>query len=243
MYPSNQINGSAAAFNNIRTSLSLLEVLLRLTSLQQFQQQSHLSINDELLNFFLEESSATGAGGDEAHRQRTRAEARRRVGWDPYDESPVKRRGEEYQYQTEVAEGGWGNESAGWNGDLNGYDYDQSPRSLPIGPSSRRFHLRDGTGTPETTPMLLKDRSSRGSTSGSQSHMRHPFPQSPSTPCGPPKGREVYLRRRADEAGAGKKGSPLARPDTGVTDEGLGTSPGSLVERDEVSEKQAANSE
>ncbi|EED21166.1 RanGTP-binding protein [Talaromyces stipitatus ATCC 10500] len=86
-------------FNNIRTSLSLLETLLRLTSLQQFQQQSHLSITDELLNFFLEESSSTGAGGDEQHRQRVRAEARRKVGWDPYDESPLKRRGEDYQYQ------------------------------------------------------------------------------------------------------------------------------------------------
>ncbi|KAJ9273377.1 hypothetical protein DTO212C5_451 [Paecilomyces variotii] len=85
-------------FDNIRTSLSLLETLLRLTSLQQFQQQSHLSITDELLNFFLEESSTTGAGGDENHRQRVRAEARRKVGWDPYDESPLKRRGEDYQY-------------------------------------------------------------------------------------------------------------------------------------------------
>lgn len=92
--------------NAIRTSLSLLELLLRLTSLQQFQQQSHLSINDELLNFFLEESSTTGAGGDEAHRQAVRAEARRRVGWDPYDESPVKRRGEDYlQYPVAAATG------------------------------------------------------------------------------------------------------------------------------------------
>ena len=85
--------------NAIKTSLSLLELLLRLTSLQQFQQQSHLSINDELLNFFLEESASTGAGGDEHYRQALRADARRRVGFDPYDESPLKRRGEEYQYQ------------------------------------------------------------------------------------------------------------------------------------------------
>lgn len=83
---------------NIRTSLSLLETLLRLTSLQQFQQQSHLSISDELLNFFLEESSTTGAGGDEQHRQRVRADARGKVGFDPFDESPIKRRGEDYQY-------------------------------------------------------------------------------------------------------------------------------------------------
>jgi hypothetical protein len=39
--------------------LAVLFALLRLTSLQQFQQQSHLSISDELLNFFLEESSTT----------------------------------------------------------------------------------------------------------------------------------------------------------------------------------------
>ncbi|KAI5278280.1 hypothetical protein KEM52_004754, partial [Ascosphaera acerosa] len=83
--------------DSIRTSLSLLEMILRLTSLQQFQQQSHLAITDELLNFFLAESSTTGAGGDEHHRQRLRADARRKVGWDPYDESPLKVRGEGYQ--------------------------------------------------------------------------------------------------------------------------------------------------
>ncbi|KAE8554050.1 Ran-specific GTPase-activating protein 30 [Talaromyces marneffei ATCC 18224] len=99
---SHDLSASTASnplFHNIRTSLSLLETLLRLTSLQQFQQQSHLSITDELLNFFLEESSTTGAGGDEQHRQRVRTEARRKVGWDPYDESPLKPRGEDYQYQ------------------------------------------------------------------------------------------------------------------------------------------------
>ncbi|EFQ98395.1 ran-specific GTPase-activating protein 30 [Nannizzia gypsea CBS 118893] len=99
--PTSSLTVSNPLFNNIRTSLSLLETLLRLTSLQQFQQQSHLSITDELLTFFLEESSATGAGGDEHHRQRVRSEARRKVGWDPYDESPLKPRGEDYQYQNE----------------------------------------------------------------------------------------------------------------------------------------------
>ncbi|RMJ25143.1 RanGTP-binding protein, partial [Aspergillus sp. HF37] len=61
-------------------------------------QQSHLSISDELLNFFLEESSTTGAGGDEHHRQRVRAAARGKVGFDPFDESPIKRRGEDHMY-------------------------------------------------------------------------------------------------------------------------------------------------
>lgn len=84
----------------IRTSLSLLEMLLRLLSLQQFQQAPHLSIPDELLTFFLSESASTGAAAsDVQERKRLRSEARRRVGFDPYDESPVKRRGEDYQYQ------------------------------------------------------------------------------------------------------------------------------------------------
>lgn len=123
-------------FENIRTSLSLLETLLRLTSLQQFQQQSHLSISDELLNFFLEESSTTGAGGDEQHRQRLRHEARRRVGWDPYDESPVKRRGEDYQY--------------GWEpGSPSGYPREGEELYSP-GDISRGFQLRSRESTPET---------------------------------------------------------------------------------------------
>ncbi|KAJ5662095.1 uncharacterized protein N7477_009711 [Penicillium maclennaniae] len=123
-------------FENIRTSLSLLETLLRLTSLQQFQQQSHLSISDELLNFFLEESSTTGAGGDEQHRQRLRHEARRRVGWDPYDESPVKHRGEDYQY--------------GWEaGSPSGYPREGEEPYSPGG-MSRGFQLRSRESTPET---------------------------------------------------------------------------------------------
>jgi len=80
----------------IRTSLSLLEMLIRLTALQQFQQTSHLAIPDELLTFFLSDSSTVGAGGDPELRRRVRREARMRVGFDPYDESPIKRRGEAY---------------------------------------------------------------------------------------------------------------------------------------------------
>ncbi|CAN9121458.1 unnamed protein product [Alternaria sp. RS040] len=80
----------------VKTSLSLLEMLIRLTALQQFQQSSHLAIPDEFLNFFLSDSSTVGAGGDAELRRRVRREARMRVGFDPYDESPIKRRGEEY---------------------------------------------------------------------------------------------------------------------------------------------------
>ncbi|KAL4919877.1 putative RanGTP-binding protein [Aspergillus aurantiobrunneus] len=131
-------------FNNIRTSLSLLETLLRLMSLQQFQQQSHLSISDELLNFFLEESSTTGAGGDEQHRQRLRADARRRVGWDPYDESPVKRRGEDYQYSG-TPEGA----SIGYTRDSSEVPYTPTERS-------RGYQLGSRENTPETPSQVKR---------------------------------------------------------------------------------------
>lgn len=138
-------------FNNIRTSLSLLEMLLRLTSLQQFQQQSHLSISDELLNFFLEESSTTGAGGDEQYRQRLRSEARRRVGWDPYNESPIKRRGEEYQH-------------AGANGSTpDRYLSPADANNLALfspSPRVRPLDLRSRTATPEVQPVLQDTSSS-----------------------------------------------------------------------------------
>lgn len=91
-----QLQRPARVPSQIKTSLSLLEMLLKLTALQQFRQESHLAIEDELLNFFLEDSATAGAGPDKVYRQRMRQEAMRRVGFDPYDESPVKRRGEEY---------------------------------------------------------------------------------------------------------------------------------------------------
>lgn len=127
-------------FENIRTSLSLLETLLRLTSLQQFQQKSHLAISDELLNFFLEESSSTGAGGDEQHRQRLRSEARRRVGWDPYNESPVKLRGEDYQYR-------YGSESP------SSFARDGEQIYTP----ARGFEFSSREGTPETPSPLRRE--------------------------------------------------------------------------------------
>ncbi|KAL4768794.1 RanGTP-binding protein-domain-containing protein [Aspergillus nidulans var. acristatus] len=161
-------------FNNIRTSLSLLETLLRLTSLQQFQQQSHLSISDELLNFFLEESSTTGAGGDEQYRQRLRADARRRVGWDPYDESPVKRRGEDYQY------------SGTPEGMSVGYTRESS--EIPYTPSERTrgYQLLSRENTPETPSQmrrsvsraadLRRDSETRGSSAHTHERQRRGSP-------------------------------------------------------------------
>ncbi|KAK4158365.1 RanGTP-binding protein-domain-containing protein [Chaetomidium leptoderma] len=79
-------------FGSITSSLSLLEMLVRLTSLQEFQQTSHLAIPDHILTFFLEETSTTGLQG-EAHWQ-MRSEAKRRMGFDPYTDSLPKRDGE-----------------------------------------------------------------------------------------------------------------------------------------------------
>lgn len=130
----------------IKTSLSMLELLLRLTSLQQFQQQSHLSIPDELLNFFLEESASTGAGGDEHHRQAIRADARRRVGWDPYDESPLKRRGEEYLHNQQPH---YTQSQYSYNGSNTG---SPAQSRTPFSPNGLQTQTRSITGTPESRP-------------------------------------------------------------------------------------------
>ncbi|KIW24800.1 uncharacterized protein PV07_10491 [Cladophialophora immunda] len=189
--------------NSIRTSLSLLELLLRLTSLQQFQQQSHLSITDELLTFFLEESASTGAGGDEKYRQALRADARRRVGWDPYDESPVKRRGEEYQYQ-----GGY-------------YEGSTSLRS----PQSVNTSAGDG-GWVMSPPRSAGENVS----APRQVTMMSPSPSPAPSPIQTPgkAGRAGWLRREG--GGGSRKGSPL-RPQTALTDEGIGTSPASAMNK------------
>ncbi|OJD14642.1 hypothetical protein AJ78_05039 [Emergomyces pasteurianus Ep9510] len=218
-HPLQQPTLSNPIFNNIRTSLSLLETLLRLTSLQQFQQQSHLSITDELLNFFLEESSATGAGGDEHHRQRVRAEARRKVGWDPYNESPLKRHGEEYQQQYNGSDADfeldptrstpspatWKSRAAEWTPPLSG-TYPRSP-SESKQPGRRRRSLRRSTTPLEGPPDSAA-------------------PASPST-CPPRQAgrRPATLRKQQPQQ---KEGSSLVRPETVHTDEGLGTSPGSI---------------
>ncbi|EXJ89214.1 hypothetical protein A1O3_02280 [Capronia epimyces CBS 606.96] len=177
--------------NAIKTSLSLLELLLRLTSLQQFQQQSHLSIPDELLNFFLEESASTGAGGDENYRQALRAEARRRVGWDPYDESPMKKRGEDYQY------------------------YSPSPQPSP------------GNSAPHdvTSPWSPRDAQMRSSTAVAD-FQSSPSPRASPLPGDRGRGSRASWLKRKDE----RKGSPL-RPRTAVSDEGIGTSPASGVDK------------
>ncbi|KOS17301.1 Ran-specific GTPase-activating protein 30 [Escovopsis weberi] len=79
---------SRSPFGAIRTSLSLVEMLIRLAGLQEFQQASHLSIPDHILTFFLEETSTTGLTGEAMWR--ARREAEKRMGFDPYTDSPTR---------------------------------------------------------------------------------------------------------------------------------------------------------
>ncbi|RVX72436.1 hypothetical protein B0A52_03624 [Exophiala mesophila] len=214
-------------FNKIKTSLSLLELLLRLTSLQQFQQQSHLSITDELLNFFLEESASTGAGGDEAYRQHLRAEARRRVGWDPYDESPMKRRGEDYQYQNQYQAS-----SPYESGPGSGRRFPPSPDmestrgvtpSSPIDGNRRMISTGPGRWSPrDINPQTRSKMQFRDAPSPSPTPVPSPILTSTHPPSSGARTRS-WARREGDDM---KRGSPL-RPNTAVTDEGIGTSPAS----------------
>ena len=168
------------------------------------------------------------------------------MGFDPYDESPVKRRGEEYQlYQTRY-EGDGGGSQAEWDRD-HGNDGYGSPRpeyagergwttpltpSLPTHPHARN-HRPSLAKSPNAPPLLLKHRTqsssspSRGPTPEPSSYI-DPRPHLPSTPSEVGKGRPGVLRRdERDE----RKGSPLARMERGLEDEGLGTSPGSMFEK------------
>ncbi|PBP23213.1 RanGTP-binding protein [Diplocarpon rosae] len=200
----------------IRSSLSLLEMLIRLTALQQFQQASHLSIPDELLTFFLEESSTTGAGGDGEERRRTRREARQKVGFDPYDESPVKHRGEEYQYQHQAHDG-----YAYSRGGTPNREYDQHdgyPNASPLW--SRKQSQSMPPGSPE--PWLMRSHERSGSRRGTP-EVR---PSSPVSPYRPQRRAARPLDRVQLARGAGK-GSPLGRGVSVGTDSTLGTSPGS----------------
>lgn len=213
----------------IRTSLSLLETLLRLLSLQQFQQTPHLSIPDELLTFFLSESASTGAASNDVQeRKRLREEARRRVGFDPYDESPVKRRGEDYQYRGAEGTPQHWNHSCDEGGAYERYGSPlgySSPSHEDEGYGTYRTQTRStprtpSQSTPQTPPLHLEARS--------QSGTRERTLASPNGRYAPPRrwtdGRSGLNQGASD---AMRRGSPLARPGTGITDEGLGTSPAS----------------
>ncbi|KAL5350827.1 Ran-specific GTPase-activating protein 30 [Pseudogymnoascus australis] len=203
---------SATPFGPVRSSLSLLEMLIRLTALQQFQQASHLSIPDELLNFFLEESSTTGAGGDVEERRRRRFEARQKVGFDPYDESPIKHRGEEYQYGSQPS-----SPARNMRGGPGFDEYDQSP--LPRRGWERSRSATPNSGTPDHWLVRNKENSS-----GSRKGRTPEVPSSPGSPYIPaPKASRPLDRIQQERRGV--QGSPLGRGVSAETDSSLGTSP------------------
>ncbi|KAJ1324813.1 RanGTP-binding protein [Microdochium nivale] len=84
----NRLLVKRSPFGAIKTSLSLLEMLLRLTSLQEFEQKTHLAIPDHLLRFYLDESASTsGLRGQQRVSAKRQAEAK--MGFDPYTDSPA----------------------------------------------------------------------------------------------------------------------------------------------------------
>ena len=213
---------SPSHFGLIRTSLSLLEMLIRLTALQQFQQASHLAISDELLTFFLEESSTTGAGGNNDERRRTRREARQKVGFDPYDESPVKRHGEDYQYQNQDPYQENSRASTpyqeGSRGGTPNSDYYQGKFS------AESPGWMQGRGITQRTPEAWRFES-REKSSGSVRSVPNALLSSPISPY---KGLPRKAVRPVERVKQGlSKASPLGRGMSAETDSTLGTSPGS----------------
>ncbi|VBB79926.1 Putative Ran-specific GTPase-activating protein [Podospora comata] len=75
-------------FDAVTSSLSLLEMLIRLTSLQESQQVSHLAIPDDFTMHFLQNTTTTGYAGEMA--RRIKDQAKRRMGFDPYDDGDVE---------------------------------------------------------------------------------------------------------------------------------------------------------
>ena len=142
---------STSGLPALRSSLSLLELLIRLTALQQFQQSSHLSITDEFLNFFLSGTSSTGAGA-ETDRKRLRRQAQNQIGFDPYDESPVKLRGEDYIQNNGYGHGDreddWDAWEGGSRGSLRMSPGLQSPQQGATPSPSLRRHMQQRLGMP-----------------------------------------------------------------------------------------------
>lgn len=182
--PNPQQSQSTTAAPTIKTSLSLLEMLIRLTALQQFQQTSHLAVPDELLNFFLSDSSTVGSGGDAELRRRVRREARMRVGFDPYDESPIKRRGEEYlEHEFHDGPNGYG-EVTPLSPSEGGFDYEGYPRggvsvnfqrsrsTTPVSPSLPNSSPIGGGRSKSSADIALPSRESRPSISSASPLLR-----------------------------------------------------------------------
>ena len=219
----------------VKTSLSLLEMLIRLTALQQFRQDSHLSIDDELLNFFLADSSTTGAGADAERRQFVRQHARNRVGFDPYDESPIKRRGEDY-IQGAQQESWAPGPASPWSNDPVDSGYgppwasgeNESPRASP-GRSMQSKDMRTSSPGVPPSPSPGYFRGSPGTSSRASTPSRkQSYQGTPLTPAGPGV-RTAVLAQEAKSMT--KSRSPLGR--TVTTRASGGMTPTSAKSKDD----------
>ncbi|KAK6439074.1 Ran-specific GTPase-activating protein 30 [Oleoguttula sp. CCFEE 5521] len=194
----------------IRSSLSGLEMLLKLTALQQFRQEPHLSMPDEFLNFFLEDSATAGAGADQQRRRRMRNDAVQRVGFDPYDESPVKRRNEAYIQRVAAnstrasVEPEIHANSLPYDDDYE-YEESQHPPSSPSPAPTKRLQTPSRNSTPDLS------RSATTVNDSARAHnmtLRTPGPAN-ITPPSTSGSRQSVLRSQSDSQARTK--SPLAR--------------------------------
>ena len=205
-----QRSRALATNGQVKSSLSLLEMLIRLSSLQQYRQASHLTVEDEYLNFFLEDSSNTGAGANGEYRQRLRHDARRRVGFDPYNESPIKRRGEEYLAHPRAATENWEDRVVRENSYFEGGSRYGSPGREYVRDSVEDFPRLVLPDTSPTTPSPLF-RPHLSPTRSSPAAVRSSSARSSQNMATPPtsvnKSRKAVLRGQRE----GRPGSPLAR--------------------------------
>lgn len=227
--PATDFTAKQNLFGPVRTTLSLLEMLLRLTALQQFKQTTHLLVPDELLNFFLDESSTTA--GNEDERRRHRDDARRKLGFDPYNESPIKHHGEDYQYRGQTDDRHY-REGSRYGGSQYGGDDEACDNSEPDLASPRyqgdRHHTTHSTPEPEQGKQWRLRNRDHQSTSPGYHGLSSPSRQAINTaflsrPHGP-------LKRVQQERRSMRPGSPLSKG----ADSGVGSSPGTPSKAPEV---------
>lgn len=201
-------------------------MLIRLTSLQQYQQGPHLSCPDELLTFFLQDSSP-GTEGVQA-RKLERREAGVKLGFDPYNESPIKRHSEDYQYQNQDGE-----QQPDWDSYSRAGTPGEGYRESPISSWDRRSMTPQRGNTTQNQPWLSRN--------GGGSRQNSPLPawQAPSSPVSPYRPQQQRkVARPVDRVQREErvKGSPLREGSVNTNsdpDSTLGTEPGSptLVEK------------
>ena len=180
---------------NVKSTLSILECLLRLTILQNYQQTSHLAVHDELLNLFLSDS---GWSGSRESRRQERENARQRIGFDPFG-SPSKPT-QNPNVGTIHLTGGGGRGSRRGTPQASGRaPYHHPDAGLPMTPNS---DVKKSTPNlmDRGPPVLIADREQWTPDQQLSSMFNSPFVSSPLAKKGSPKGNNLNM---ADE-GRGK---------------------------------------